>query len=264
MATRRNTGVSMWLKVHLCVVYAFLFVPIVLLAVLSFNAAQAIGLPMRGLTLDWYWTAISNTRVLTAFINSVEVGAAVAVLSTALGTLAALALRNGLVMRSWFVQLALLPLVTPSIVLGIALFMGFSFLGLPRGLFGSVLVGHVTFTIPYVFLIVSARLSGMDTSLEQAAADLGANQVQAFFKVTFPLLQPAIVGGGLLVFLLSFDEFIRTFFLAGLDQTLPLAIWNLMFDALTPEIAALMTTLLVFNVFLLLTGQWLLRRTAGS
>ena len=261
---RRNAHARLLLKMHLGLTYFFLFLPITLLAVLSFNGPPVIGLPIRDPTIAWYASVLTNASVIDSFIDSLQLGIVVALLSTAIGTLAALSVRSGLVMQSWFMQLLLLPLVTPGIVSGIALFMCLAYLGIPRSLFGSMLIGHVTFTVPYVFLIVSARLSSMDKSLEQAAADLGANPLQVFFLVTYPLIRPAVLGGGLLVFLLSFDEFIRTLFLIGVDQTLPLAIWGLMFDALTPEIPALMTMLLVFNVALLVTGQWLLRRKVGS
>ena len=263
---KRRTGHSPgpMLRLHLWLTYFFLFLPIMVLAVLSFNRSHAIGLPMRGLTLEWYRSILGNSAILDSFLSSLQLGLVVAVVSTLIGTLAALSVRSGLMMQNWFMQLLLLPLVTPGIVGGIALFMCLAYLGIPRSLFGSMLVGHVSFTVPYIFLIVSARLSGMDKSLEQAAADLGANRFQVFFLVTYPLIRPAVLGGGLLVFLLSFDEFIRTLFLIGVDQTLPLAIWGLMFDALTPEIPALMTMLLIFNVVLLVTGQWLLRRKVGG
>lgn len=263
---KRRTGHASGplLRLHLWLTYFFLFLPIVVLAVLSFNRSHAIGLPMRGLTFDWYLSILGNSAILDSFLSSLQLGLVVAVVSTLIGTLAALSVRSGLMMQNWFMQLLLLPLVTPGIVGGIALFMCLAYLGIPRSLFGSMLIGHVSFTVPYIFLIVSARLSGMDKSLEQAAADLGANAFQVFILVTYPLIRPAVLGGGLLVFLLSFDEFIRTLFLIGIDQTLPLAIWGLMFDALTPEIPALMTMLLIFNVVLLVTGQWLLRRKVGG
>jgi spermidine/putrescine transport system permease protein len=248
------------LKIHVWGVYVLLFLPIVILAVLSFNDSMAIGLPWRGATLEWYRTALKNDTVLESFLNSVKLGITVAILSTTMGTLAALAVRRGVVMQAWIVQLILLPLITPGIVGGLALFMGFTFLRVPKTLFGSALIGHVAFTIPYVFLIMTARLQGVDKSLEEAAADLGANPLLTFRRVTYPLIRPAALGSALLTFLLSFDEFIRTFFLVGLEKTLPLAIWDLLFDALTPEIPALMTMLLVFNVIILLLGQWSLRR----
>lgn len=248
------------LMVHTAAVYGLLFLPILMLAFLSFNDSAAIGLPWRGLTVKWYRQAIANTVVLESFVNSVQLGAAVAVLSTTMGTLVALALRRGIMMRGWIIQLLLLPLITPGIVGGLALFMGLAYLGVQKILFGSVLIGHVAFTLPYVFLILMARLRGLDRALEEAAADLGANAVETFFRVTYPLIRPAVIGSALLTFLLSFDEFIRTFFLVGLERTLPLTIWDLMFDALTPEIPALMTMLLVFNIVVLLLGQWSLRR----
>jgi len=255
-------GVAFLLGAHASLIFVFLFLPIIVLAILSFNNSFTITFPWRGFTLNWYKEALGNTEFVRSFLNSSAVGICTAAISTVVGTMAALAVRRGFRFQGSVLNLMLLPMVTPPLVAGFALFMMLATLGIPKNLFGSVLVGHTVFTIPYVFMIVSARLSTVNKALDEAASDLGANGSQTFFYVIFPLIWPAMLGSALLTFLLSFDEFIRTFFLVGTEPTLPLTVWGLLFDVVTPEIPALMTMLLAFTVAVLLSSQAAMR--AGS
>jgi spermidine/putrescine transport system permease protein len=144
----------------------------------------------------------------------------------------------------------LLPVALPSLVIGVMLLVLFQILGLRLSLFGSILAGHVLYTVPYVFLVVYLRLQRLPQALEEAAWDLGAGRVVTLTRVILPLISPAIAGGALLAFLLSFDEFIITFFLAGTEKTLPLFIWDEIFRIINPQLAALSLLLLLLTIAL--------------
>lgn len=181
--------------------------------------------------------------------NSVLVGIGTTILSTALGVTAALALRRkSFPGRLVFESLLNLPLVLPEIVMGLALLIWFVFLKISLGLV-SVVLAHTTFTVSYVTLILMARLKGMDPLIEEAAQDLGATPIRTFFHITFPLLLPAIVSGALLAFTLSFDDFLLTFFTAGVgSDTLPVRIYSMLRFGVTPEINAISSAVLFLTL----------------
>lgn len=220
------------LLVYAGIIIFCLYFPLIALSVSSFNGGPTY--------YHWYQRAFSDPNLLLALRNSLVIGLGTMVFSTVLGTLAALGLRNkNFRGRVLFESLLNLPLVLPEIVMGLALLVWFVFLNITLGLF-SVVLAHTTFTISYVTLIIMARLKGMDPLLEEAAADLGATPWGTFWKVTFPLLLPAIVSGALLAFTLSFDDFLITFFTAGVGaDTLPTRIYSMMRFGVSPEINAI-------------------------
>ncbi len=224
----------------------FLYFPLFVLSVSSFRGGPTF--------YHWYQRAFSDPQLLLALRNSVVIGLGTTVLSTVLGTLAALGMRKEQFWgRVFFESLLNLPLVLPEIVMGLAMLVWFVFLNITLGLF-SVVLAHTTFTVSYVTLIILARLKGMDPLLEEAAADLGATPWRTFLRVTLPLLLPAVVSGALLAFTLSFDDFLITFFTAGVgSDTLPLRIYSMMRFGVTPEMNAISSAMLFLTLGAVLT-----------
>lgn len=222
-------------------VFLFLYFPLVALSISSFRGGPTY--------YHWYQRAFTDPQLLAALRNSLIIGFGTTALSTVLGTLTAIGLRKKqFVGKVIFESLLNLPLVLPEIVMGLALLVWFVFLNLTLGIF-SVILAHTTFTLSYVTLIILARLKGMDPLLEEAAADLGATPWVTFWKVTFPLLLPAIVSGCLLAFTLSFDDFLITFFTAGVgSDTLPVRIYSMMRFGVTPEMNAISSAVLFLTL----------------
>jgi spermidine/putrescine transport system permease protein len=232
------------LELYAVGVFVFLYLPIVTMAVFSFHDSALNTLPWRGFTLKWYTQAIDNPHLWAAFRNSVVLGVMTALTAAALGTAMALAFRTQFRGKPIVLTVILLPIVTPSIVHGVAFIMFWQALGLRLSLLGSTFIGHVTFVIPFVFLTIFPRLHRFDRSLEEAAMDLGATEIVTFWRITFPLIRPGIVAGAVLAFALSFDEFMRSLFLVGPDVTLPLFLWSMVTNDLSPQpnaVAAMIT-----------------------
>ena len=249
---------------HGVLVYLFLYLPIAVLVVFSFNAARQTAV-WTGFTLDWYRRLLRDGVLLGAVRNSLEVAAVTTVVATVLGTLAALALGTlgrspaGFRGQRATQALLMLPVVIPEIVLGAALvtFFGVSHLRLSLA---TVIIAHVVFSISYVAIVVRARLAGLDPALEEAARDLGAGAFDTFRRVTLPLLLPGVVASALLVFTLSIDDYVITSFVAGVGATtLPLHIYSMLKVGVTPEVNAVSTLLLAVTVVLIVAAQRLLQ-----
>lgn len=246
--------------------YAFLYVPIALLIVYSFNASRLVTV-WAGFSPRWYGELFHNAQILDAAWLSLRIAAATATLATILGTLAALALaRTGrFVGRSALVGLLAGPLVMPEVILGLALLLLFvamdSVLGGPSRGAGTIVVAHVTFSMAYVAVVVRAKLADLDRSLEEAAADLGAPPATVFLRVTAPLIAPALAAGWLLAFTLSLDDLVVASFVSGPGaSTLPMVVYSSVRLGVSPQINAL-ATLLVAAVAVLVGGAgWLLGR----
>jgi len=240
-------------------ILAFLYLPIALLVLFSFEQADTPGFPITGLTLHWYQAMLSDSSIHTALFNSVEVAVVVALLATIIGTMAAFPLvRGGIRFPGAARLLFTLPIMIPGVLLGIGLLVFITALGFKLGL-GTVIAGHLVFTTPFVVLIVAARLHGFDRRLEWAAADLGANNRQTLRHIVLPLIAPAIAAGALLSVTLSIDEFVVTFFTIGPQLTLPLYIYTQIKFGVTPEVNALATVILVVTLAVLALGTLLLR-----
>jgi spermidine/putrescine transport system permease protein len=238
--------------------YASLLLPLALLILWSFNASRS-GARWDGFTLEWYRRLMQRADMLVAFRTSLIVGITATVLSTALGTIAALAIaRGGRRLARATESLLLVAIVTPEVIAGISLLILFSVAGIHLGL-GSVIVAHTTFCIPFTILVVTARLRGMDHSLEDAALTLGADELTAFRRVTIPQLMPGIIAAALLAFTLSFDDFIITFFTAGPGtSTLPLVIYGMVRRTVEPTVNALSALMVIGTTLLLIAAQrWL-------
>jgi ABC-type spermidine/putrescine transport system permease subunit II len=248
-----------WLRLYALAVYVFLYAPIAMLVLLSFNDSNSITLPWRGFTLRWYGALAENRSLFVSLRNSVVLGLSTAAIATVVGTLAALAFRRRFRGRAVLLRMLLLPLVVPGLTIGVALLLLFHAAGVRPGLLGTTLVAHVGFTLPYVFVLMSTRLHRFDEALEEAAMDLGADELATFRHITFPLVRPGVVGSALFAFTLSFDEFIRTLFTIGRDNTLPIQIWSMLGSMVSPELNAIATLIVAASVGLVILGE-LLRR----
>lgn len=236
-------------------VYAFMYLPILVIVIFSFSAGRVLSLPIKGWTLDWYTQALMDQRLQAGLFNSLRVAIAAVAIAAILGTLAALAVQRYQFMgQSVFRAAVVLPIILPGIITGVAMLSFFTSLNLPLGLF-TVIVGHATFGFPVVFNTVAARIARLPPNLEEAAADLGSPPWEAFWRVVFPGMRSAILAGTLLAFTLSFDEIIVTIFLTGQENTLPMEIWARLRFGMTPEINATVTLILLISVGLVLLSQ---------
>jgi spermidine/putrescine transport system permease protein len=247
------------LNLHLGATYAFLYVPIAVLMVLSFNRA---GLPTAwtGFSVEWYGRLAANPKIIASAWNSLVVAFWSTLIATALGTLLALGVERA---RPSPARDALLfaPMIVPDIVLAIALLSFFTLLKFTLGLH-SIIMAHVVFNIAFVCAVVRARLKNFDWSLPEASRDLGAGHWTTFWRVTFPLILPSVVAAALLAFTLSVDEFIIAYFTAGAGQastTLPMQIYAMIRFGVTPEINAMATIVMLVSFVLVFLAQRLNR-----
>lgn len=241
-------------------VFAFLYLPIVLLVVYSFNDSR-LNLYWAGFTTKWYGLLFGNEVLLRAFQNSLIVAAATTTLAVIIGTSAAwLLYRYRFPAQQTLGLLIFIPMVMPEVLMGVSLLVLFVSLGVPLG-YGTLIIAHTTFCFPFVLVGVQARLQGIDPALEEAAMDLGATPLKAFWLVIVPYLMPAIVAGALMSFTLSFDEYIVTIFTSGADsQTLPLKVYGMVRVGLNPQLNALSTLFIAATVLLVIASQLFTRR----
>ena len=236
-------------------ILAFLYLPLLILALYSFNESR-INAVWSGFTFDWYLSLFKNRRVLEALTNSLIVAVASTLVSTILGTTAAIALNKYQYKYKNVINgLLYLPILIPEIVMGLSLLVLFSQAHIPLGK-TSLILAHITFCVSFVVITVNARLEGMRPELEQAAMDLYATPFQTFRYVTLPLAMPGIVAGALMAFTLSIDDFIISFFVAGPNSTtLPLYIYAMVKRGISPEINALSTLLMSATIVLVVLAQ---------
>lgn len=248
--------------------YLFLYAPIAVVIVFSFNASRH-GVAWKGFTTHWYRELLSNELALTAAKNTLVLGALSTVIATVLGTLLAYGLSRGAVPgQQWINRLLQVPVFIPDIVLAAAMLLFYSLARQWLGLFelglGTMVVAHVTFQIPFVAIVVRARLAGLDPALEEAARDLGADAWQSFRRVTLPLILPGVLAAGMLAFTLSLDDFVVSFFTSGPGSTtLPIYIYSSVKRGVTPEINALATLIVVASLLATLSVILLQCRQRG-
>ena len=244
----RDDNSAHWLALYVGGVFAFLYLPIIVLVVYSFNGQGVGGFPPRDLTLNWYRLLFQDDAIWSSVLNSVMVALASVLIAIALGIPAALALdRASFPGKGVFRRLVLLPLVLPGIITGLSLLMLFRETGVKLSL-GSVILGHGTALISVATTEVFAGLQKFDRAQEEASLDLGANYVQTFWRITLPNLKLSIIGAALLIFTLSMDEIAVSFFLIGRDNTLPLEIWGRLRRGITPEINAVSTIIFLLSL----------------
>ncbi len=243
-----NVNRSGWLLAHAAAVFAFLYLPIVVLILYSFNGQGVGGFPPHNLTFDWYRTLFADGPIWDSVLNSLKVALAAVFIALLFGIPAALALdRAQFPGKALFRRLVLLPLILPGIITGLSLAMLFHLVGVRYGLL-TIILGHGTALISVATTDVFAGLQKLDRAQEEASLDLGANYWQTFWRVTLPNLKLSIIGAALLIFTLSMDEIAVSFFLIGRDNTLPLEIWGRLRRGITPEINAVSTIIFVFSL----------------
>lgn len=251
--------------------FAFIYAPLLLIFVFSFNANPVNMMIWDGFTLDWYRTIFgfpnrltestlyieSSEQLLAAVKNSLTVAGVTTVVATIFGTSVALAVsRFRFRLRGFYRGLMFMPMIMPDIVLGIALLIFFVTVGVELSLY-TIMIGHCTFLSSYVFVVVSARIADMDETLEEASADLGANGWTTFRRVTLPSILPGVVGGAMLAFIISMDDLVITYFIAGVDSTtLPVFIYGMLRRGIKPEINAIAALMLIFSIVVAALGLY--------
>ncbi|MDQ0322741.1 spermidine/putrescine transport system permease protein [Pararhizobium capsulatum DSM 1112] len=245
-------------------VLAFLYLPIVMLVMFSFNDSKVTSFPLAGFTLHWYEAFLANGTMLRAFWNSLVVAVFATALSVAIGVTAALALdRYEFPGKRLFQNAILLPLSLPGIVTGIAMLNFYKQIGIPQSL-TAVVIGHATALLGVVVSQVMTRLAKINRRQFEASADLGATPVETFRRVTLPSIRSSIIGSALLCFTLSFDEIPVTYFLTGREVTLPIYIYSTLRRGITPEINAIGTVIVAASFILIILSVTLLRERDQS
>jgi spermidine/putrescine transport system permease protein len=245
-----RSGVA--LTAYAAVLLLFLFAPIAVVVAFSFDARGTGTFPIEELTLQHYRDFLDNDVMIEAAKNSAIVAAAATLVTVVLGTAAAFALvRHRTRLTAPMTGLIVLPIVLPPLLLGISLLSFYNRIDVQLSLW-TVIVGHVLVTLPFVVLTISSRLSGLDLSVEEAAATLGATGVETFRHVTFPLIRSSVIGSALLVVALSLDEFVVTFFTIGSTNTLPTVIWGQMRAGVSPTVNAVSTLMLAATLVLMI------------
>jgi spermidine/putrescine transport system permease protein len=253
-----------WLAVYALLVFAFLYAPIVVLIIYSFNGGGVGGFPPHDFTLAWYRILLGDGAMWDAVLNSLTVAGAAMAISLLLGIPAALALdRATFPGKAAFRRLVLLPLILPGIITGLSLLMLFVGMGMKLSLL-TITLGHGTALISVATTEIFAGLQKLDRAQEEASLDLGASYSQTFWRVTLPNLRLPIIGAALLIFTLSMDEIAVSFFLIGRDNTLPLEIWSRLRRGMTPEINAISTVIFVFSLVAIVLWYRLRARAEGQ
>ena len=256
--------------------FSFIYLPLLTVIFLSFNSNPINMMVWDGFTFDWYKSIFgystkldedaiyleSTDQLLSSLKNSLIVSTTTTTISTFIGTMTALALaRFRFKLKSFYRALIFLPMLIPDIVLGIALLIFFVTIGIKLSLL-SIIIGHCTFLSSYVFIVVSARLAGMNETLEEASFDLGANRLTTFKKITLPLIYPGIIGGALLAFIISLDDLVITYFISGVGSTtLPVFIYGIMRRGIKPEINAIATLMIVVSLLIAGAGLYFRSKT---
>ncbi|AKN32243.1 ABC transporter permease [Clostridium carboxidivorans P7] len=251
-----NKKVFNWISVlYTTLIFLFLYVPIFVVIVYSFNASKSNAI-WAGFTLDWYGKLFDDTNVMIAFKNSLIIAVSSTIISSVIGTLGAIGLYKYKFRGKSIVDMLLnIVIVIPEIIMGISLLIYFAQLNVPFGI-TTLVLSHATFCIPFVLIVVRARFAGFDSSIEDAAMDLGANRFKVFTSIILPLILPGILSGAMLAFALSFDDVIINFFVSGSESTtLPIKIFSMLKFGLSPEINALCTIMLIFIFILIIVSQ---------
>lgn len=253
-------------KIYLALVLLFLYVPIFVLIVFSFNESKSSSV-FSGFTLDWYKRLFNNRIIISSLVNTIIIAVAASIISTILGTLAAIGINSmKRVPRTVIMNVTNMPIINPEIVTGVSLMLLFSFFAARMTLefgFVTLLIAHITFDVPYVILSVMPKFRQMDPHLYEAAQDLGCSPFKAFRKVVLPEIMPGVVSGFLMSFTYSLDDFVISYFTTGsTSQTLPITIYSMTRRKVSPEINALSTLIFLVVVIVLLVKNILESKAA--
>ncbi|MFX4222996.1 MAG: ABC transporter permease [Thalassobaculum sp.] len=252
-----------WMRLTLLATFVFLYAPIVTLVAFSFNDSRR-NIVWRGFTTKYYEKALGNSELIEAFVNSLTIALLSTLIATVLGALTALLLwRFRFPFKAGYEGAMALPIVIPEICMGVAMLAFFAKVGWPSGLpwplsLSAIIIAHVSFSFPFVAVVVRARLAGFNQELAEAAQDLGASEWRVFWDVMVPFMRPGLVAGALLAFTLSLDDFVITFFTSGPDTvTFPVKVYSMVRFSVTPEVNAASTVLIVLTVMLTGIALWL-------
>jgi spermidine/putrescine transport system permease protein len=263
--TRQLSSTSVFARVLMVIaivlIFLFLYAPVVVMGMFSFNNSKVQTLPLQGFTTKWYQALGSDPTMQDAIRFSLQVTLTAVLLSLLFGTLFALIVTRVRFPGLRIMQgLILVPVVLPGMVLGISLLLAFRLIGVDPGPL-TVITAHTVFLTPIVMFIVAGRLRTIDPSLEQASMDLGGNRVKTFLNVTLPAIRISLIASALLCFTVSFDEVAVTFFVTGFRQTLPVHIWTLLRFGFTPEVNAVLAIIATVSLVAVVTAAWLLSRS---
>jgi spermidine/putrescine transport system permease protein len=248
---------GLWvLRAFFCVVVAFLYAPIVILLIFSFNDSNIATFPLSGFTLHWYREFLSNSDLKAALLTSAIIAALSSAGAVVLGILAAIALvRRSFHGKGPVSALLLSPLVIPYVVFGISLLLLFHTVGIPRSIL-TVVIGHIVISLPYTILVLLPRLQQIDVSLEEAAFDLGASRLRTFRSITLPLLLPAVVSAYLIAFTTSFDEYAVASFVVGSRATFPIYLYSaLRFPNNLPQVIAVAVVVITVSLIVVIAAE---------
>lgn len=248
------------LPVYAGLFFLFIYAPIGLLVTLSLNDSEVVGLPIRGATMRWYEYVLTSPELLRALLNSFTLGFVSAAVSTSLAFLMGMGFRRDFRLKGILMKVVLLPILIPGIVGSAVFLVFFGYLGVPFGLWTTALMVHITWTLPFAFLILFPRLHGFDRALEEAAMDLGATPFVVFRRILLPIVRPGVLATLLFAFTMSFDEFIRTFLVIGTQRTIPIHLWTLIIDQMAPFLPAVGVVIMVVSVGVSLIGFMLTGR----
>ena len=249
-----------WSNLYLAIMILLMYFPLVMVVIFSFNESR-LSANFTGFSLKWYETLANDRDLKEALFNSILLGVLSCGISAVIGTLGAVGMaRVKYKTKGMMEYLSTIPIMIPEIILGMVFLVFFSMLNLPFGM-TTLVIAHTTFCIPYIFMMVKARLVGIDKSLEEAARDLGAGPIRTFFDITMPLIAPAVLSGSLLAFAMSFDDVVISIFVNGPRvNTLPVKVYAQLKTGVTPEINALCTIILVVITAVLFLSSFLSKR----
>lgn len=250
-----------WPKAYLAVLIFLMYLPLVMVVIFSFNESK-LSASFTGFSLKWYEILAHDRDLKEALMNSIVLGVLSCGISAVIGTLGAVGMaRVNYRSKGMMEYLSTIPIMIPEIILGMVFLVFFSLLNLPFGMV-TLVIAHTTFCVPYIFMMVKARLVGIDKSLEEAARDLGAGPVRTFFDITMPLIMPAVLSGSLLAFAMSFDDVVISIFVNGPRlNTLPVKIYAQLKTGVTPEINALCTIILAVIILVLGLSSLIAKKT---
>ena len=249
-----------WSNLYLAIMILLMYFPLVMVVIFSFNESR-LSASFTGFSLKWYEILANDRDLKEALLNSILLGGLSCGISAVIGTLGAVGMaRVKYKSKGMMEYLSTIPIMIPEIILGMVFLVFFSMLNLPFGMI-TLVIAHTTFCIPYIFMMVKARLVGIDKSLEEAARDLGAGPIRTFFDITMPLIAPAVLSGSLLAFTMSFDDVVISIFVNGPRlNTLPVKVYAQLKTGVTPEINALCTIILVVITAVLFLSSFLSKR----
>ena len=248
-------------NIYLAVIFVMMYLPILLVIIYSFNQSK-ISSVWDGFSLKWYRELFADKSMFTALINSIILAFSSSVLAAIIGTLGAIGMSKTNFKANGIIgYISTLPIMIPEIILGMVFLVFFSLIGIPFGM-TSLILAHTTFCVPYVFMLVKARLVGLDKSYVEAARDLGASEIRAFKDITIPLISPAILSGMLLSFAMSFDDVIISIFVTGAStNTLPIKIYTQLKTGVSPKINALCTLMFIATVLIVVLSNIIGKKT---